>query len=147
MPGVKLIFHAIIQEKVVNGIKLRRPVIQNSAYYQQHLNKFFLGDKVVITIEKKRAHRSIEQNSFYWGAILPTISESTGHTEEDLHEFFKRKFLPPRYLEVLNEKIKIPGSTAKLNKPEFCEYLMKIEQLTGIPLPNPADAGYAPFPY
>ena len=47
-----------------------------------------------------------------------------------------------RQLKVLGKEVKLPGSTAKLNKPDFSEYLMKIEQLTEIPLPSPVDAGY-----
>ena len=93
MAGIKINFHAVIEEKVVNGIKVKQPVIKNKAYYYQHLDQFYLGDKVVITIEKMRARRSLDQNNFYWGAVLPAISESTGDYVEDLHEFFKRKFI------------------------------------------------------
>lgn len=142
MQKVKIIFHAVIEEKGINGVIQKRPVIKNMLYYQQHINRFKLGDKVVIEIEKRTVSRSLQQNSFYWGAVLPCIAESTGNITEDLHEFFKRKFLAPREVEVLGKAVVFPGSTAKLSSADFFEYLQKIEHLTGIPLPNPEDAGY-----
>lgn len=138
MSKVKIIFHAVVEER--NGVK--KVTIKNKLYYQQHINRFMVGDKVVIDIEKRSVTRSLQQNAYYWGAVLPCIAESTGDIAEELHEYFKRKFLPPRLITVLDEKIKIPGSTTKLTKADFYEYLQKIEHLTGIPLPNPEDAGY-----
>lgn len=142
MPKAKMIFHAVIEEKDVDGVMRKRPVIKNMAYYQQHINRFFIGDKVVIEIEKRKVSRSLQQNSYYWGAVLPTIADSTGDMVEDLHEFFKRRFLTPRKARVLGKDVVFPGSTAKLSKSDFAEYLQKIEHLTEIPLPRPEDAGY-----
>ena len=145
MNRVKVIFHAIIEEvkdPKSNFVK-KSPVIKNMLYYQQHINRFKVGDKVVIEIEKRKLPRSLQQNSYYWGAVLPCIAEDTGNIPEDLHEFFKRRFLEPRKAEVLGKIVVFPGSTTRLSKANFYEYLQKIEHLTGIPLPNPEDAGYA----
>ena len=85
--------------------------------------------------------RSLSQNAYYW-AYLRVIEQETGHTADDLHEYLKRKLLPPRFITILDQEIKIPASTTKLNKHEMGEYLDKIAALTGVPLPDPEMAGY-----
>lgn len=85
--------------------------------------------------------RSRSQNALYW-AYLTIIADETGDNANDLHEYFKRKLLPPRFVGVRNEMLKLPASTASLNKNDFTEYLMRISALTNIPIPNPEDAGY-----
>jgi len=91
--------------------------------------------KVEMTIKEYRGARTNKQNSFYW-LYLDVIEKETGQFSEELHEYFKRKFLAPRELEMFNDKIKIPSSTTKLNKIEFSKYLNKIELLTGVPIPS-----------
>ena len=63
---------------------------------------------------------------------------------DDLHEWFKRHLLPPRFLKVRGEELKVPASTTDLDKVAFGEYLDKICALTGVPLPDPIAAGYLP---
>ena len=101
-----------------------------------------LTGKVMVKIEKFKKIRSTgrasdkgNQNGLYW-LYLKIIEEETGNFADDLHEYFKRKFLTPRELNVLNDKMKIPGSTAKLNTLEFSDYLEKIQVLTNIPIPD-----------
>ena len=36
--------------------------------------------------------RSLEANSYYWGIILYYISEATGHTPDECHEGYRKKF-------------------------------------------------------
>jgi len=86
-------------------------------------------------IEFEKQTRSNQQNRFYWKYIR-ILSEETGDNENDLHEFFKRKFLPPRFVRVLGREIKLPASTSKLSKKDFSEYIMRIEALTGILSPD-----------
>lgn len=40
-----------------------------------------------ITIERVRKTRSDEQNRYYWGCIIKTLSDATGYESEDVHEF------------------------------------------------------------
>jgi hypothetical protein len=72
------------------------------------------------------------------------IERDTGQNANDVHEWAKRRFLPPRLLKVNGQEFKIPGSTADLDKVAFTEYLDKISAETGIPLPDPIAAGYLP---
>lgn len=91
--------------------------------------------KYRITIEKFAKNRSIRQNNLYW-AYLRLIESETGQESNDLHEYFKRKLLPPRFVEIFGEEIKLPATTTKLNSKEFGEYLEKISIITGIPIPQ-----------
>lgn len=101
--------------------------------------KYFLqnneGENVVIKIKKAYSSRSEKQNKLYW-FYLNLIETETGNIASELHEFFKRKFLKPRFIKVLGNEIRIPGSTTDLDKLEFTEYLRNIEILTGIPIPD-----------
>jgi hypothetical protein len=84
-----------------------------------------------VSIEKKKSKRSDNQNRFYWVAIVPTML--AGFKElgnemdlESTHEFIKANF---NYKEVVNEQtgdvLKVPKSTATLNKTEFSEMIEK----------------------
>ena len=88
-----------------------------------------------VEIDKFRISRSNQQNKLYW-AYLRLCEEETGNDANDLHDYFKRKFLPPQFKEIMGETIKLPASTTRLNKTEFGIYLDKIVALTGVPIPT-----------
>lgn len=105
----------------------------------EHMKEHEGGVYRVIYEEKTR---SLPQNALYW-VYLSVIAAETGHDEEELHELFKQKFLPTRFLRTKDGKeYRVPKSTTKLKKHEFGEYLEKICAATNIPIPNPEDAGY-----
>jgi hypothetical protein len=89
--------------------------------------------EVVITIESRKAARSQLQNRYYWGVVVDLISQHTGYSPEELHELLKAKFLPKKLAvcngigEIQGEFV-IGGSTTKLNKIEFGEYMDAIKQ-------------------
>ncbi len=89
---------------------------------------------LVIKIDREKSHRSLNQNAYYW-FYLRLVANDTGHTEDELHQLFKRIFLPPVFIEVLGRQIKTPRTTKDLSKAEFGQYLDKIAMETGIPLP------------
>ena len=99
------------------------------------------GHTVVITEEKPE--RSNQQNRYYW-VYLGVIERETGELADDLHQFFKRKLLPPVFKTIRGESIKLPASTSDLGKVEFTDYLDKIAAMTEIALPDPIAAGYLP---
>jgi len=90
-----------------------------------------------LEFEKKKSQRTIQQNRYYW-LYLRIIGEETGDDPIELHELFKRWFLPPKftYFNLLHKEIKLPNTTTKLSKAEFAEYIMKIEAKTGIIAPD-----------
>ena len=68
--------------------------------------------------------RSLQQNSYYWGVVLELIEESTGTEKEELHYYFKRKFI---------DWDEFPSSK-ELNKNEFSEYVEKIKDFASMEL-------------
>lgn len=94
-----------------------------------------------LTIELEKKGRSNSQNSYYW-VYLGVIARETGDNADDLHEFFKRKLLPPKFITVRGEEVKVPASTTELTKSDFAGYLTRISVLTEVPLPDPESAGY-----
>ena len=93
-----------------------------------------------VKIEKPKSVRSIQQNRFYW-LYLHLIQEETGNLADDLHEYFKRKLLPPKFIKIKVkgklQEIKIPASTTELSKLEFGEYLDRIGAESGVAVPDP----------
>lgn len=89
--------------------------------------------EAVLLIEKKHATRSLAANAYYWSGVIGTISDYTGYTPEEVHEFCKAKFLPSKVTladkrgEVV-EEIVVGRSTSTLNKIEFGEYIEAIRQ-------------------
>lgn len=86
-------------------------------------------------IERIIPVRSLSQNAMYW-AYLGTIEKETGNLVNDLHEYFKRTLLHPKFINVMGKEIKIPASTTDLTKVQFGEYLDKISAESGVPLPT-----------
>jgi hypothetical protein len=89
----------------------------------------------IVEIEKLKSKRSLDQNSLYW-LYLGVIERETGNLADDLHELFKRKFLPPIPKTILGIQFRLPASTSDLNKAEFGEYLDKICAFTNVPIPQ-----------
>src|ERR1019366_2306172 len=90
-------------------------------------------DGCEIVIDQPHHPRSHSQNAYYW-AYLTIIAKETGDNENDLHEYFKRKLLPPVFKTIRGEEMKLPASTTDLDKLGFTEYLDKICSLTNVPL-------------
>ena len=85
--------------------------------------------------------RSIEQNAYWWGVVIPYIAEASGFTHDEAHEALKAKFLGQDDLATGLRKI---GSTARLDTKAFTELIDQVRQWaqdflnTHIPAPNEA---------
>ncbi len=107
------------------------------------------GKDVEITLRRKRSKRSDEQNGYYWGAVIPIMQQGfydAGYklTKEETHEYLKGKFTKDeRVNEATGEILTLPGSTKKLSKSEFMEYIADIAQFAaeylGVTLPQPGE--------
>lgn len=104
------------------------------------------GKKLVVEVELEKSRRSLDQNAFYW-LYIGVIEKETGNLATDLHELFKRKFLPPIPKKILGIEFKLPASTKDLSKIEFGEYLDKISAFTEIPIPVIKDEFDVPVAY
>ena len=127
-------FAAVIKKmKTDHGNTL---VVINPDYYKTELNKFKDGENVTLCIHNKKPKRTEQQNRYYWGVYLPLIAKETGENNKDtLHELFKGEFLTEAIVEVLGKKVRIKKSTTDLTVFDFCQYIMNIEEMTGVPAP------------
>jgi hypothetical protein len=114
----------------------RKVQLSAPMHYRHFLNTICkIGDFVSLYITNKRPKRSEQQNRYY-RLYLSLIALSSGHTEDELHTWAKGKFLTQSVKEVFGDKIREIRSTTDLTIGQFCEYLIKIEEATGIPLPD-----------
>ena len=101
-----------------------------------------------VTIKRHRERRSLDQNCLYF-LWLACIADETGHSKDDLHEYFKQQFLGFEQRAVLNKRVYLNPSTATLNMKQFSEYLDNIQVFAnselGILLPNPQDLEFNQF--
>lgn len=108
----------------------------------KHLFKKFLqqfSDKnVFLEVKEAKSQRTLNQNSYYW-LYLGIIAEETGYSKDELHDLFKGKFLTKEIKEVLGEKVRIEKSTSTLSIGKFVEYIIDIEQFTGIQAPDTSE--------
>lgn len=135
-------------EAVTTG-RMRRGKLQVSTTprFQAEL-KAFRDGPVTVRIERKRASRSRQANAYYWAVVVALLSEHTGHTPEELHEYLKARFLPKRLAlanqngEIVDEFV-IGGSTGKLDVVQFYEYVQEVKQWAldslGVHMPEPTE--------
>jgi hypothetical protein len=107
------------------------------------LQSLFMGGGTwEVVIREYKKSRSDRQNNMYWG-WLKIISDETGYTTEELHEYMKGNFWGYREAEIFGEKRMIPKSTTKLSTKEFNEYLDKVTAFaTSIGIKLPLGGGY-----
>lgn len=95
----------------------------------------------VFEIRMRENKRSLNQNAYYH-VYLEVIEAETGNNANDLHEYFRRLLLPPKFVTVMGKTIRMPTSTTELSKTDFGTYLEKINAECGVPLPDKTLAGY-----
>ena len=111
--------------------------------------KSFEGKTIKITIEKFVNKRSNNQNSYYWGVIIPILKNAILNewgevwSKEITHEFCKMQF---NYFEKINEEtgeiVRVPKSTSENTTTTQEEFHLEIRKFakewfnTIIPLPN-----------
>lgn len=111
-----------------------RLTLDDKVSFMAHL--LSLKGPVQLTIEKRKKHRSIEQNAYYWGVVVRILADDIGYNDEEMHEALKWKFLRK------DGKIPTVRSTASMNTLEFEKYLEDIrvwastEMGITIPLPK-----------
>lgn len=121
-------------------IENKKLVLDSPAQFNKKIEELD-GKRVAVSLEQKRKNRSLEQNAYYWGVVLASISDFTGYDAEDLHNHFKAHFLKREVGNLTTFK-----STSHLNTKEFTDYIDKIirfaNQVLGIEIPTPEQAGY-----
>lgn len=101
---------------------------------------------VVVTIQRKRPSRTIQQNAFYHGVVIKMIADETGQDHESVHEFLKRE-CNAQHVEMTNRQTGevyeawIGGSTAALNVNDFYDFVERSRawaaEFLGLSIPDP----------
>lgn len=99
----------------------------------------------IVSIKKKTKRRSLSQNSLMWkwiGEVVKHVKHHTGYESDEIHEFFKQKFLTARVVKIGNEE-KLYRTTTKLSTAEMTEYMNAIYRWAtselGLILPIPEE--------
>ena len=108
-------------------IRGRRLFIEDRRRFDDRVSRLDDRYDYEIAVRRCYATRSIQANRFYWKVIVGAISEHTGYTPDEVHEFLKAKFLPKRLAMcdgngVIVDEFVIGGSTRKLKTDEFNDY-------------------------
>jgi len=114
-------------------VKSGKLTFKQRSVFLDDVSKLKDGDYVV-TVENRKKTRSIEQNRYYWGVVVPLVKEGLNDigyklTTEAVHEFLKGQF---NVKEIVNEKsgeiLKAVGSTTELTTSGMMEYFAQIQQ-------------------
>lgn len=99
----------------------------------------------LVTLAPYRKRRSLSQNSLMWcwlDQVADHVSQHTGMDADDIHEFFKHKFLQPKIIEVAGETVEC-RTTTKLTTLEMTKYMDRIYAFVtselGVLLPLPQE--------
>jgi hypothetical protein len=105
----------IFQGDIING-KLRL-LDREKESIRRWCMTFKSGAHVEIIIRSYRSKRTNDQNAYYWGVVIPILSDYFGYDHEEMHEELKIMFNPIQ--SKIDPMRKIGGSTTKLSTVEF----------------------------
>jgi hypothetical protein len=106
------------------------------------------GKRLILALREQKRRRSLNQNAYYWGVVLPPILQmfreaGNGVDAEDVHTYLKEHVgkLKQVFVTKDGEVLTGAGSTAKLSTQEMEVYLDRVrawaaEYGVAIPLPN-----------
>ena len=133
----------IAQKITIRGGKL---VLPHRSQLISDIAKFEDGD-YVLTIEKKKKKRSLSQNAYYWGVVVPLVKKGLNDvgyrmTTETTHDYLKTNF---NIIEIANEIngeiISFIGSTTEMSTSQMMDYFAKITEwaaeFLGVQIPEP----------
>ena len=127
-------------------VKQGRLIIRNRRVFDAQIRQFREGAEVEIEVTIRQATRSLHQSAWYWGVIVESISDHTGYTPDEVHEFLKMKFIPKKLSVTdgngeIRDEFVIGGSTCKMNPSQFGEFCESIRRWAAdsldIDIPDP----------
>lgn len=92
---------------------------------QKCLKSFKDDTPVEISFGKVKDYRSTQQNKYYFGVIVKTLSDELGYFPDEIHEILKSMFLKKVAL-VKGQEIIYSQSTSSLKTDAFEDYMAKI---------------------
>jgi hypothetical protein len=128
-------------------IEIKGGRIRNGEAFREEF-KHLRDGNYKITVKDIRT-RSLPQNAYYWGVVVPMVKKGLYDegfdevkTNEDAHEVLKLLHLKKQFVsKSTGDVIEFGGSTAELNVPGFNDYIERIcrwaAEYLGIAIPSP----------
>ena len=117
--------------------------------FNTDVGRLFRGREVIVTVQRKRKVRSLDQNAYYWAVKVPNICDALNDagevvTRQEVHEFLKFRFLRVQKIDYDSGEViyEYGRSTTSLKTYEFCLYIDNCIRFGAeylgitIPLPN-----------
>lgn len=115
----------LLKNKTIGKVENGRILV-----WDKNLAGKYEGQEVDVWLDKHRQNRTLAQNAYYWGVIIPLISEEWGEEPETVHAYLKKRFLTYRQIIKTPEgqrEVELVGSTAKLTTDEFLDFNDKVK--------------------
>ena len=108
------------------SIRKGKLLFNNQEGFDRYLLR--LNDKSVeVVVRLPRKDRSIDENAYYWKVVVGLISEHTGYTPDETHEFLKLKFLS-KIIVMAGKDERIPRSSTSLSTLEWEKWMTEIRE-------------------
>ncbi len=85
---------------------------------------------IVLNIQEWKNNRSKNQNAYYWGVVIPMLSDHLGYLPDETHEAIKWKFLRKGG----TDKLPTVRSSTSLDKIEWEDLMEKIRIWAAMPI-------------
>lgn len=122
--------HVVASGRVQHG----KLFIRDRRTFDKQIAQLKESWELEISVQRRRATRSIQSNRYYWSQVVGLVAQYTGESPDTIHDIYKAKFLP-RVIQVPNirtgevvAEFTLGGSTRKLNTKEFSDYIRAIKE-------------------
>lgn len=104
--------------------------------------------KGIMTLEKKKKKRSLNQNRYWWKILVPIVQQGLNDvgifcpTPEHAHDVIKLQFLSREEVnQKTGETLKVLGTTTTLSTSEFMDLISEVQafgaEFLGVTIPSP----------
>lgn len=90
------------------------------------LQRIPLRPPLEVTVTTYNPKRSTSANRRYW-ALAGAVAKKTGHDSDEIHDFWKERFLGTRAIEIAGERVTVRPSTKRLNVQQFNDFMERCE--------------------
>ncbi len=100
------------------------------------------GRDVEVMVRPERKHRSLSQNAYFHGVVVPCIAEWSGMTQSETKDGLKRRFLLKTVVLPTGEEMETVPSTRDLDMEQFSSFLSECiawAGQSGCPVPTASE--------
>lgn len=127
--------------EVING----KLFFVNKDDFYKYVAMNYDNKKVEVTVSEFKKKRSINQNNYYYGVVIPIAADEMGVHPYEAHDILGREFLKYQITDSNGEVHELVRSTTDLTTVEAEEYYRQCREYISanyeayIPLPNEVD--------